>query len=529
MFETTRVGLQHLARWESSFVKILGMVEVGLGIMLLVPCIVAILYGESFLHFICLAPLLIVMGLFQFLCFKSNHTLQPVLGILMMSFAWLMAFIVSAVPFYLYGFSFADSVFEGVSGFTTTGASIVTDFNLPYSLLFWRSFIQWVGGISVVLIFMFLLPMMGIGGRAFLNNELAGSGNANFSMKMKSAALSYIYIYIMLTFAEMILLYISDVNVFESVCMTMSTISTGGMMVSSTSIMNYSMLVQGIVLVFMFLGGTNFYLHYRAIYKRDFKAYVRSQEFVWTFIWFAVTTAIISAIVIIGASSSISDFTPDSTGNTVWEVLFTVVSLGTTTGFAITDYTVWPVAVFGILAMVGIFGSMSGTPAGGIKIYRILLVKSYVMNGLYKMLHPNAVKDVKLDGVSIDNSSVTSAIVIVLLFLVTGFITVVFLLFSEPNMNFLNAIGLTVCTLGNAGMGFGDFGPFGNYAVLTDVTKLFLSFVMWLGRLEVFMAIMIFTRSFWKDVRLNMRKNDSVTFKGKNAMDTISHYHYGRK
>jgi Trk-type K+ transport systems, membrane components len=506
MFTSFRVRINSMARRENNALKILGFVEIALGIMLIVPTLIAFKYGEDPSIFAYPIPFLLIFGLLQYLKFKSNSAMPAVNGMLTMFAAWLVAFIVSSLPFYLYGFSAIDSIFEGVSGFTTTGASTILDFeSLPHSLLFWRSFTQWAGGISVVMIFMFLIPMMGLGGRAFKNNELAGSDTYNFSMQMKSSAQNFISIYALLTAAEAILLMLCGVDLFESVSMTMSTISTGGLMIRGDSMMSYSVLVQGITVFFMFMGGTNFYLHYRALYKRDIKAYAKSQEFIWTIIWFMIAAATIGVILL----SNMTSLGAKDVGGTIWDAIFMVVSVGTSTGYYNTDFTVWPIATILILLMLSVFGSMSGSTSGGVKIYRLLMIKSYVSNGIHKMFHPYDVRDIKVDGHSADNDSIVSAVVVIVMFLATWLFSTFFLLIVEPGMSMNDAVGLSISSLGNVGINMGD----STFHDLNGATKVFLSFVMWVGRLEVVMALLLFTKTFWTEIfsglrgQLNIRRS----------------------
>jgi len=505
MFSSLRVRIKSLGRRENNALKIMGIVEFALGLMLLVPVIISLAYNEDPWIFAYPIPFLMIFGTLQYLFFKSSSAMPAARGMLIMFASWLLAFIVCSLPFYFFGFSPVDSIFEGVSGLTTTGASTLVDFgSLPNSLLFWRSFTQWAGGIAVVMIFVFLIPMMGLGGRAFKNNELSGSDTFNFSMQMKSSARNFISIYVLLTAAEIILLLVAGVEGFEASTITLSTISTGGLM-TGDSIGGHSIFVQAIVLVFMFLGGTNFYLHYRAIYKRDPKAYARSQEFIWTIIWFALATVAISVIVFANFTD-ITSLGIEGTGNTIWDVLFTVVSFGTTTGYYTTDLTLWPQAAFILLWMLVMFGSMSGSTSGGVKIYRLLIIKSYLANGIHKMFHPYDIRDIKVDGHSADNDSVVSAMVVIVMFAITWVIAAMFLLIAEPGIGLTNSIGISISALGNIGLNTGDVA----FYELSDATKVFLSFIMWVGRLEVVMALLLFTKTFWVEILFGTKKRHTV-------------------
>lgn len=502
MFNRTRMRISNLARWESSTLKMLGNVELVLGLMLFVPSAVALIYGEDPTIFLIFSPFLLIPGIVQSILFYSDGKLAPSAGLLIMCIAWAVAFVMFAMPYYLYGFSWVDSMFEAISGFTTTGSSIVSDVeSLPYSLLFWRSFSQWLGGIAVVLVFMFLLPMMGIGGRVFLNNELAGSDRANFYVKLKSVATSFIFIYMVFTIMEVLLLTVAGVIPFESVCMTMSNISTGGLMVKGDSIASYSFAVQAIVLVFMFLGGTNFYLHYRTLYKREWSAYVKSREFIGTFFWF-IAAAVLIALAVIGVTDG-GSVTLGESGKTFWEALFSVVSIGTSTGYSIADFSAWPAVTAVILWFCGMFGAMSGSTAGGIKMYRVILLLDYLKQGFYKMMHPKTVKEIKFDGNTVNADSMMSVIVVMLSFLFVSIFAVVAFMFLEPKIDVIDSLGLTMASIGNVGLALGQFGPSGNMSELCAASKILMSSLMWVGRLEVFMVLLLFTKTFWKDLALS--------------------------
>ncbi|MCL1979189.1 MAG: hypothetical protein FWG60_03425 [Methanomassiliicoccaceae archaeon] len=501
MFRSAKARVKNIARWESSSVKILGVIEIILGVSLIAPAVTALLYGEDPWIFIYPVPFLLILGTLQYLLFRNVEMIKPASGLMLMFAAWWVVFFVSSIPFFLYGFSFIDSLFESVSGFTTTGLSAMGEPSMTYSILLWRALIQWAGGIAVVMIFLFLIPMMGIGGKAFVNNELAGSEAYNFSMRIKSAARNFISIYVLLSAVEVFLLMIGGVGLFESITMMFSTISTGGFMAGGGNMAEYSFPVQVIVLAFMFLGGTNFYLHYRAINKREFSSYRKSQEFIWTIVWFLAATVAIIAILLMNAD----DILAVDLRDTVWYTLFTVVSFGTTTGYEIADQAAWPLAAVVIMWLVMLFGSMSGSTSGGIKIYRLLIIKSFVSNGIYRMFHPRSVRDVRVDGRSMSSDAVVSAMVVVLMFIIALLVSTIFLLVSEPGIDISESLGLSISAISNVGI------ETGGVAVpeLSGISKVFLSFMMWVGRLEVVIALLLFTRTFWRDlipdVRMSMR------------------------
>jgi trk system potassium uptake protein TrkH len=488
--------LRRLERWESNILKILGMVELALAAMLAAPAAVAAIYGEDALPYLLPLPPLIACGSAQCLFFRRVDNVVPASGVLVIVCGWLVAFAVSLVPFAMSGFSAVDSVFEAVSGFTTTGASVAPDIDaLPRSLLFWRSLIQWAGGLAVVLLFVFIVPTMGLGGRAFLNNELSGSGDYNFSMRMNNAAKHFIAIYLLLSAAEAALLYACGLGVFDSATATFSTISTGGMSVRSEGAAGYPFPAQAVLLAFMFLGGTNFYLHYRALYKRDAMVYVKSREFAWTVAIFAVASAAVLGV--LAGSEGLG-----GAGGDAWGVVFMVVSLGTSTGFSVADHAAWPAAASAMLLAVTMIGTMSGSTSGGVKVYRVLIVKSFIGNGIYRMIHPRTIREIKMDGYLVDRESALSAVIVLLLFAFTGAAVTLAMLVLEPGMTLMDSVSATGAALSTSGLGVSDV----DFASLSPASKMLLSFVMWAGRVELVMALCLFTRSFWNDAALGMKK-----------------------
>ncbi|MCL2148831.1 MAG: hypothetical protein FWH47_05785, partial [Methanomassiliicoccaceae archaeon] len=275
------------------------------------------------------------------------------------------------------------------------------------------------------------------------------------------------------------------------------TISTGGFVHGAGGAGGLPMAAQAVVLAFMFLGGTNFYLHYRALKKRELSAYRKSQEFVWTVMWFLLAAAAMLAL----ALAATGDALAVDLGAAAWDSLFTAVSMGTTTGYEVADPSFWPLSACVVMWAVMLFGSMSGSTSGGIKIYRLLILRSYVANGVHRMLHPRSVRDVRLDGHSVGGDSVVSATVVVAMFALAVASSTVFLLVSEPWMGIQESMGLSISAISNTGAGIGGI-PLGE---LNGASKLFLSFMMWVGRLEVVMALLLFSRTLWRDLLSDMR------------------------
>jgi trk system potassium uptake protein len=440
----------------------------------------------------------LVIGLILVFSYKNTATIRPTEGLLLVACAWFVGIIISMVPYMMFGMSFADALFESTSGLTTTGASIMMDISSwPQSLLLWRSFTQWIGGIAVIIMFMLILPMMGFGSRRLLNNELSGSGEGNYSTKLGHAAREFMFIYGGLSVALIVILLLLGVNLMDSACIMMSTISTGGFMCNNSSIMDYSFIVQIVIVIFMFMGATNFYLHYKAVNLRSLKVYLKNSEAVCMLIWYVAITAVICLV--------IDAFTPGS----IKDVLFTVVSIGTSTGFATVDYTAWPSIALLLLVFVAFFGGSSGSTAGGVKIRRMMVLYKFITNEVRKITHPRALNDMKIDGDALDRENTLMSVGVFLMFLLSISAAGIAIMLNGSDASNAFVGGLAIVT--NVGPGFGEFGPFGSFGGLTDATKIFLSFMMWLGRMEIMAGIVILTPSFWREygIRSHIRKNDS--------------------
>ena len=491
-----RIGSRY-QRWESTTVRILGMIEFVFALMLLVPAVIALYLQED--PFVFLYPVvpLALLGFLQYVLFGESKNFRSVNGLLLVGLMWVFMFIISSVPYLVSGMTVVDSVFESISGITTTGLSVMTDVeSQSMSLLVWRALTMWVGGIMVVIAFMYMLPMFGIG-RSVFYNELSGSGSSNYSVRMQNAAKSFIFSYGILSLVNIVLLLLCGMDFFEAFCLMCTTISTGGLMCTNDSMMSYSDAIQLITILFMFLGGTNFYLHYRMLYKRDKKVYRGNSEFKTMVGWFLGISVIIYLLVALD-SGNFSVMSIEEHLETFKNSLFTTVSLGTTTGLYVDDFTLYPSQCTVLLMLVALIGGSSGSTSGGIKFSRLRIIYEFLKNGFKKMVHPNGVFDVKMDGSSVDDGTVMSALTVFLMFMAT--LLVGALVFMIYGMDMVDSIGLAISSVANGGMGFGNFGPTGNFASLEDPLKIVLMVLMWVGRLEIITALVLLTPTFWKEI-----------------------------
>ena len=434
------------------------------------------------------------------LTFQLPDIVRPVDGLVMIALMWIVAIAVGSVPFIMSGMDPINSIFESTSGITTTGSTILVDFDAWSSgILLWRSMMQWIGGIAIIIIFMLIMPMIGFGGRELFGNETSGSGAVNLSIKLRDAAKQFIIIYLMLTAILICILMVLGMNFYEGFCLALSTVSTGGFMCKSDSVISYGMLVKFFVMLFMFLGGTNFYLHFKAVYKRNSSGYVHNEEFRYMFL--IIVVSVISAFFIVFADTA--EFFSHENLNNFVDVAFNVVSASTTTGFVASNYDDWVPAGVMILFVIMIIGGSTGSTSGGLKVGRLMITLKYAFNGLREMLHPRAVYDVRLNKSSVDSSTISAAVTITLLF----FFTIIFgtAVLMVSGIDPLSSITTIIANLTTFGPATGGYGAIGNYDSVEWYVKLFLCLVMWLGRLEILTGLILLTPGFWKEYVMSRR------------------------
>ncbi len=497
--------IRSLQRWDSAFIRILGLIEILLTVSLVVTAIYASVMGEDTHYYTYLIPIVGGLGLFQTLFFSNRSSLNPASGILLIAVMWLVSFVIASLPFVLYGLPLVDSFFEGISGYTTTGATAVSDLSqLPSSLLLWRGVIQWVGGITLLLSFTFLLPAIGMGGAGFNSNEFAGSGSDNFKMKVTSASLNFLKVYALLTVAEVVALMFCSVGSFDALCIALSNIPTGGLLPHDESMAYYPISAQAVTLVFMLLGATNFYLVFRAMFKRD-AAVLRDGEQKSMLTWYLMVAIIVFLAFII----PVEDLDSDTIYESLWKSIFSVISSGTGTGFSIFNYCELSGAgnltfIFLMLMFVEFIGGCSGSTTGGIKVYRLMALKSYIASSMDRILHPNAVISIKANGKYLSEESVTNVLSTIFLFIIGIFVGLALIMIFDPVITLQEQFGIVIAAITNAGIA-----PLDNFSILSVESKVILCFLMWLGRMEMVMVIILFTKGFWTDLKLEAGRKRS--------------------
>ncbi|MDR3327531.1 MAG: TrkH family potassium uptake protein [Prevotellaceae bacterium] len=414
-------------------------------------------------------------------------------GSVVVMITWIIFSFIGMQPYWLSGSipSFTDAFFETMSGFTTTGASILQDIEvLPKSLLFWRSITHWIGGLGIIVITMAVLPIFGFNGSQIYSAEVTGLSKEKIHPKISGTAKRLLSIYLGLTLAGATALYFAGMSLFDAVCHSLATVSTGGFSTKNASINFWnSPSVEWIIIVLMISSGINFSVYYYLL-KGKFRKFFKDEELRTYLIIIMVATIIITL-----NRMDITNLSLWSIGDTLRGCMFTVSSLMTTTGFYAVDYSDWHSVAF-LLLLLTFIGGSAGSTSGGVKVIRVLLVFKYCYYEFKRIVHPNAVFPVRYNGQSIKEDIITRLLAFLLLYVILSLVGSAILCFS--GLGFEESISAMVSCLGNVGPGLGKLGPIDNYSVLSDFAKWFISFAMLVGRLEFFTVLLIFTPAFWK-------------------------------
>lgn len=472
--------------------NILGLLLIIEGISMLLPLGVSLYFSEGDATAIAISSgIAVILGSLTWLLTKrGDKTLSKREGYIIVSMVWVIFSLFGSLPFVISGeiSSYTDAFFETISGFTTTGASILSDVEgLPHGLLFWRSMTQWLGGMGIIVLSLAILPIFGIGGMQLFVAEVPGPTPDKFHPRVKETAKRLWGIYLIFTIAEIILLLLGDVNLFDAVCHSFTTMATGGYSTRQASIAYFSPYVQYVITVFMFLAGTNFALSYYGMHFQ-FKKVFRNEEFRFYLFFLMGFTILITAFLWFGNVLPFEESFRHS--------VFQVVSITTTTGYVTADYLQWAPFVVVIIFMLMFLGGSGGSTGGSIKIVRVaLLIKNSAFE-LKRLLHPNAVIPVRLNKKSIEPQIITNvlAFVVIYMMILAGSTIVM----SAMGYDLDSSLGSVAATLGNIGPGIGAVGPVENYAHIPVFGKWFLSFLMLIGRLELFTVLILFTPAFYK-------------------------------
>ncbi len=409
-------------------------------------------------------------------------------GYLAVTVSWIIFSVLGTLPYLISGTipSFINAFFESTSGFSTTGSSILTDVEvLPFSILFWRSLTHWIGGIGIIVLVIIVLPSLRVTGYQLFSLE--SSLKEKIHPKTKAIGFRILFIYIGLTLAQIILLNIGDMNLFDSICHSFGTIATGGFSTKNISLMYYSSYSQYIVMLFMFLAGTSQVIYYYIV-KLNFKKVTQNEE-----LWFYLAVVIMAGSV---ATILLHVKTDTALEESIRHGFFQVISIITCTGFASADYLLWPVAGTILIFLLMFAGGSTGSTSGGIKMARHLIVLKNIKNVFVKLNHPKSISFIKLNSKSIGentNISILSFVILYLFLFVIGTIIIV-----ASGVDPVTSSSAVATCMAGIGPGLGTVGPMSNFAHLPELSKVVLSMLMILGRLEIITVFTIFTRTFWK-------------------------------
>ena len=411
-------------------------------------------------------------------------------GYIIVTIGWLSMSIFGALPYLFSGAipAYTNAFFETISGFTTTGASILNDIeSLPKGILFWRSLTQWIGGMGIIVLAVAILPILGIGGTQLFGAEAPGITPDKLKPRMRETAKRLWLIYLGLTVAETLLLFIGGMDFFDAINHALTTMATGGFSTKQDSIAYFqSPFIQYVLIFFMFLAGTNFTMTYFAL-KGQFRTIIKNEEF-----RFYVLMITFFAVVIPWAVYAVSDHDFERAFR---DSLFQIVSVITTTGFVSADYTAWTPLLTLVFLLLMFYGGSAGSTAGGVKLVRHLILLKNSFLELKRQLHPSAVLPVRYNGKAVSQDITFNVLAFIFIYIfIFGLGSVVMTLFG---LDFMTAIGSVATSLGNVGPGLGTVGPVDNFAHIPMPGKWFLAFLMLLGRLELFTVLILFTPAFW--------------------------------
>ncbi len=412
-------------------------------------------------------------------------------GYIIVAITWIICSFFGLLPFYISGAipNITDAFFETMSGFTTTGSSILNDIEaLPESILFWRSIIQWIGGMGIIVLTLAILPALGVGGAALFAAEVPGPTPDRLRPKITETAKRLWYIYVALTAVESILLRFGGMSWFDAICHSFTTMATGGYSTKQASVGYWdNPFIQYVIIVFMFLAGMNFTMSYFLAHF-NFKKVWHNEEFRW---YSCITVLFIAAI-------SVGLYLSENLGleESFRIAAFQVTSIITTTGFATADYLQWIPVLVSLLVVLFFVGGSAGSTGGGIKVMRILILVKDSFFELKRLIHPRAVIPTRCNGNALSQEVVNNILTFTLLYIVI--IIVSLPIMSLVGLDFESSFGAIITSIGNVGPGLGSVGPACNFAQLPAFGKWYLAFLMLLGRLELFTVLVVLTPTFWK-------------------------------
>lgn len=471
--------------------RILSRISFTEALLLAISALVALLYGETVLLPYGLPILLLAgIGLLLNRLKPRTHDFYAREGFVTVSLAWIYMSVFGALPFLLSGAipSPVDCFFETVSGFTTTGATLLTNVEaMPRGLLFWRSFTQWIGGMGVLVFLMAIIPLAGGRSMHLMRAESPGPTVGKLVPRARSSSAILYGIYCGLTLAQIVLLLLGGMPLFDSVTTAFSTAGTGGFSVRNEGIIAYhSDYIEMIVLVFCLLFSVNFTLYYFLLFRRPMEA-IRSEELRWFLGIFATATLIITINILPMTQSA---------GEALRLAAFQNASIMSTASFASTDFSLWPALSHAVIILLMIIGACAGSTAGGFKVARVAILLKAIRNEIARMLHPRSVGHIKFEHKTVEKETIHGVLVYMAAYVVLLMLGM--LVISLNNLDHVTTVTAVLAALNNVGQGLSQIGPLSNFSIFSTLSKLVLCALMLLGRLEIFPMLLLFMPSVWR-------------------------------
>ena len=477
-------------------VSLVGAILLFVAIMMIFPLVVSLFYqsGDSGAFVISILITTVVGGV-MFIQGRKERDINLRSGFAVVTFGWLAMAFAGALPFYLSGAipSFTDCVFESMSGFSTTGSSILGPHllieSLPKGVLFWRSLTHWIGGMGIILLSLAILPLLGVGGMQLYRAEFPGPVKDKLTPRIKTTASILWGVYLLISGIEFTLLCIGGMTWFDAACHTFGTMATGGFSTHTESIAFFdSKFIHYVIIVFMFIAGTNFALHFRFL-KGKPGFYWKSREF-------RLYLILICSFAFILFVTNLIHQQFDSTEEAFRQSLFHTVSIMTTTGFGTADWEIWGDFAQVMMVAMMFIGGMAGSTGGGAKVVRVQIILHQIVVELKKLIHPQAILPLRIGHILVDDNIVRNVLSFILAFVLI--LLVATAVISAFEIDMVTSFGATLACLSNIGPGLGDAGPADHYGHFPIAVKWILVMLMMLGRLEVFTVLVLFSRYFWR-------------------------------
>jgi trk system potassium uptake protein TrkH len=464
---------------------------------LLAPALVSLIYSEfrDVVGFLIAAVVTAVVGVAMRRAGGPEagdfERLRRIEGIAIVALTWMVVAHLAAIPYMWARLGYVDALFESMSGLTTTGATIFTDFEaFGQGIFFWRGLTHWLGGVGVITLFIAVLPRLAIGGRELFFAEAAGPSDEKLKPQLRQTALALWKVYTALTAAQVVALMVVGMSLYDAVCHAFATMAAGGFSPHPRSVAGYeSAAIDWVIIIFMFIAGANFALQYRAV-RGSSRTLVRDEEFrAYTLV--VVVASVLVTLALLNEGMATLD--------AVRHAAFQVISILTTTGFASTDFELWSDQAKIVLFVLMFIGGCAGSAGGGPKVVRHVLMARFTLRELKRTLHPRAILPVKLGGRVVPEHILRDVQVFMLFYLLTFAVGAMLVVLLGADL--MTGITASIACLGNIGPGFGPIGPMGSFADLHPLSKVVLTLEMWIGRLEVLTVLVLFRFEVWRSAR----------------------------